>query len=519
MKNINWKIYCIILFVFFYSYWQGTRGIDFGYHWDEHRITDSIKQSAKDGLFLKRWYNYPSASFYIALLGVIPEVYNVDAVDKYDLNNIHEDNISRSSKDAIKFRIRKIFLFITLLSSIILFFLIYLWRKNYIEAFLGSTILLASWELQYHARWIAPDGLMMTFGFLSLCIMFISIKSKNLSTILLRVAAIFVGITCSTKYPGGIFLLPLFYSAYLIHANKKNYITVLIREYLFLIIIFIISFIAFTPGALLEPFKFIHDVSAEVNHYKYGNHGGYNVNSIFQHSWLMSKYIAYIMLSKYPIIAFTFFIFSCIGFLNLVTKNTRLAIWFLIVPVVYLFYFSMQKVMIVRNLLVLFPFQALLASRGIMTLVKYFQNQYLQKVLLFGVFAILLINILWITNAANSIQQKEIIDNNKNVVSFIEKRHNINYFLTPAVIKYSYIHEQNLPKNIVHILDQADKIIFLSNEITNREMWIINKPGIYKVISGTFEVNWDYYASWKGDIRILAVDKEIAQQLDLIKSF
>lgn len=515
MNSINQKVFFALIIVFFYSFWQGIKGIDFGYHWDEHRITNSIKKSTKEGLYLPRWYNYPSVSFDIALLGVIPEAFKISTKNKYDLNNFEENNVSRSTKDTIKFRIRGIFLFITLSSSLLLFLLILSWRKNYIEAFLGSTILLSSWELHYHARWIAPDGLMMTFGLLSMFLMFISIKSKNLSTIFLRIAAIFVGITCSTKYTGGIFISPLFYSAYLIYVKNKNYIMPLTREYLYLIIIFIISFIAFTPGAVIEPFKFIQDVTAEIRHYKFGNHGGYGVTSMLQHNWLMSKYIAFIVFSKYPIIAFTFFIFSIIGILNLILTNTRLTILLLLAPSLYLFYFSMQKVMIVRNLLVLFPFLSLLASRGIMTIFKLLKNRYLQKAVLFGVSASLLINFSWMTNAANSIQQKGNINNNKNVVSFIKKNPNIDYYVTRAVIKYSYIDEQHLPKNVVYKLNKADKIIFLSSEITNSAIWIINRPGIYKVISGPLEVNWDYYASWKGDIRILAVDKKIAQQLKL----
>ncbi len=503
----NWKTSSLLVIIFIFSLLQGIKGIDFGYHWDEHRITNSIKRSATDGLLLPRWYHYPSASFDLALLGTIPEFFKNES---YDFSNIQD---SRSDKNNIKFRIRSIFLFFTLFSSIIIFLLIRLWRNNYFEAFIGSAILLSSWELHYHARWIAPDGLMMTFGILSMLIMFVSIKSKNLSTTLLRIAAIFVGLTCSTKYPGGIFLLPLFYSAYLNYIKNNFNIILLVREYFYLLLIFIMSFIIFTPGMVLEPLKFIHDVTTEIRHYKNGGHGGYDVTSIYQHFLLMYKYIAFVVFSKYAVIAYTLFLFFCIGSINLIKNNTKMAIWFLLVPILYFLYFSTQKVMLVRNLLVLFPFLSLLTSRGIITLVNYLKNGYLKKIVLLCISVFLLINFLWIKNTANSIQQKNILNNYENILSYINNNPNTHYYLTDSITKYFLIDERYTPINIVNQLDQADKIIFLSNEITDSKLWIINRPGVYEIVSGIFEVNWNYYASWRGDTHILAVDKEIAQKL------
>jgi len=56
-------------------------------------------------------------------------------------------------------------------------------------------------------------------------------------------------------------------------------------------------------------------------------------------------------------------------------------------------------------------------------------------------------------------------------------------------------------------------VVFTSTEVYPWQKWIENRHNTYITVSGIYEVNWDYYASWDGDMRILAVKKEIARKL------
>jgi hypothetical protein len=47
--------------------------------------------------------------------------------------------------------------------------------------------------------------------------------------------------------------------------------------------------------------------------------------------------------------------------------------------------------------------------------------------------------------------------------------------------------------------------MFTSTDVPDKYHWITNRPGIYEVVAGGLEVNWDYYPNWVGDPRVLAV--------------
>ena len=57
-----------VLPIFVFALITGLRGIDYGGHPDEHVIFAGVKQMLNSGVFLPRWYGYPSFSFYVALL-------------------------------------------------------------------------------------------------------------------------------------------------------------------------------------------------------------------------------------------------------------------------------------------------------------------------------------------------------------------------------------------------------------------------------------------------------------------
>jgi len=180
------NLFVILLFfpILLYVFLVGLKGIDFGKHWDEQKMIKSVEISVASGLLLPQHYKYPSVSYDIALLGIIPEAFSY-ILKSNSIEEIQE-NFQTKLKDIInqndfKIRIRSIFLFLTLISYIWVFFLILIWRNNSIEALLGATLLISSWELHYHARWIAPDGLMMQFGILSMLLMYLAIKVKKYS--------------------------------------------------------------------------------------------------------------------------------------------------------------------------------------------------------------------------------------------------------------------------------------------------------------------------------------------------
>ena len=70
MKKYNWKRlrHLCVIPVFAIALLTGLRGLDYGTHFDEHHLLRGAKQMFNSGLFLPRWYGYPTFSFYVALL-------------------------------------------------------------------------------------------------------------------------------------------------------------------------------------------------------------------------------------------------------------------------------------------------------------------------------------------------------------------------------------------------------------------------------------------------------------------
>jgi hypothetical protein len=43
--------------------------------------------------------------------------------------------------------------------------------------------------------------------------------------------------------------------------------------------------------------------------------------------------------------------------------------------------------------------------------------------------------------------------------------------------------------------------------------WYGNRWGVYDMVSGSFEVNLEYYPSWKGDAKVFAVSPRAADKM------
>jgi hypothetical protein len=145
--------------------------------------------------------------FQIIVISVLPEliVLSHDSLDSKESNDADEQENELQSiylkpaaqllKSKFKLKVRTVFLAIALITSAWIFLLVLFWRKSYIEAFIFSAIFLSSWELNYHARWIAPDCVMMQFAFLLLLFMFLHFHKKKGASAYLTFSAIAVGLS------------------------------------------------------------------------------------------------------------------------------------------------------------------------------------------------------------------------------------------------------------------------------------------------------------------------------------
>ena len=505
----------IFLFVlFFYS---GFWGINFGSHWDEREYIQLIKDTAKTGILIPNWYRYPSITYWLGLSGTLPHLIGALQQVGYEPESILKHLYIVVKSKVFALQVRQIFLFVSSLSVIWVYITEIIWKRSLVEAFLASALLGFSWEIAYHARWIAPDAILMQFGALTLLFVIWSVRSKsNIRWVFLIIASIAAGFGMGTKYPGGLLFLPVLIASLFGESSRDNLLKAALKAS-GLFLIFVISYFISTPGTILDPIKFIEDITFEVRHYQAG-HYGQTVGLGLPHLWLMFRYFAEVLFSHYWLISVFLFLFVVPGIYALFEENRWEMVLILSFPLTYILFFSIQSVMVVRNLLVITPFLAIITTRGMVFVWSRIKYKQLRVVLLILVTLAMLVNIGWIIYSAGTIADRDSSRFLHEMTQYIDKHPGTVFFVSALVWEDLEKIDGNQRFNIIRSdFNQADMILLYASEgVESLLDWPRNKPGLATTIFGPWEVNFDYYPTWEGNDRILLMPIEKAKEIGVL---
>jgi hypothetical protein len=118
-----------------------------------------------------------------------------------------------------------------------------------------------------------------------------------------------------------------------------------------------------TPGTLLQPMLFLSALRFMSSHYASG-HGAYTTSTGAPHLWRMLEYFLLVVPSPYLPVAIGCTALAAAGALRAVRQTPLWAALVFSFPLLYVLYFSLQRVMIVRNLIAVAPFIAVAAALG-----------------------------------------------------------------------------------------------------------------------------------------------------------
>ena len=499
----------LFLGVWLLTLYTGVIGTDFRSHWDERKLFKSIRESIPEGSVLPGWYNHPSMIYDLTVLSESPEILTLYLSDRSTFRENMEKQLVGDNLRKLTLRARMMFLGISSLSILWTYLLVYVWTKQWPQALLSSAILASSWELAYHVRWIAPDALLMQFGILTILLVFLALRSSGPKKFMwLIAAAIAAGLACGTKYFGGIFLVPVFLGGYKVlrDANAKwnNYIVL----FIVMLIAFSLIFLLITPGTLLDLDRMMVDVRYEIGHYQTGD-TGYTVNAGWQHLSLLFVYLFGVFFSKSLWISPLFSVFVLLGLYRVLKEHGKsIEPWiFLSVPLLFIPYVIQQRVMMVRNDLLLFPFLAILSAKGMLVLWNsrhIHPNWMIKTILAAGLISALLINFSWLYEAGRSISPKLTIDWSLKLPGYLQANRQTTFYLSSEV--RALVDTQGLT-NVVSDPLQADKLVFVFEEVDHP---LANRPNVYDPIYGPYEVNLDYYPSWNEDERLVVMPMKTA---------
>jgi hypothetical protein len=213
--------------------------------------------------------------------------------------------------------------------------------------------------------------------------------------------------------------------------------------------------------------------------------------------------------------------------MGLVRDGWRDALLVLSFPASYGLYFTTQRAMVVRNLLVLVPFVAILVGRGAGVLWDLLANVRASAVAgarlpkpwgryaLSGVLgACFTVNATWLAYAAQTILWRGS-DRWVHAAAAYVSRHSSQRFVVSRDIRAQWAAiGLGVPANAIDDPGAADHMVFYAREGAARwQDWPANHPELFDAIFGPAEVNIGIYPNWWGDDHIVVMSVTAARDL------
>lgn len=543
-----------IFLIFCFSFWMSYSGVDYGNQWDMTIIKGLVNKYIRTQNWLPGWYAYPPVSSYISMIATLP--YRLPFIKEYGFADMvwpyreYMLGTVLNQKSALgiypfHLNLRRVFVLFTMLSV--------LWtgfaaaQKNKVAGLVSAAVLGLSWEVSYHARLVSPDGVTMQAVALALLFVLVGFYRKKHFNKWFVFAAMAVALATATKYTAGIALFSILSIALAKWKLERTKASHTILWGVMLIIIFSITFVALVPGVLLETDIFLHHLESERIHYATG-HGRQTVNAGLEHFYRIGSYLLLGAFSRFQLLALLLFLISIVGAHSLISRNNLnmsemkkterllssptpgLFIGLFIVPLIYVIYLSSQRVMFVRNLLVIFPHLAILAGFGFSWVLEQLSGKKLaRRSFVAGVLSIFIINSLWIMYSVWTIEKREIkndqlvsqtyVNQATYAISFYK---NDVIYIAPAaseiLIQQGRVDIESLD-NVTHeYSSDVDWVLFAyhGDATDSREgWWLVNWSNASPIIFGPQEINMDWYAHWPGDERLVLAKTPVAFEADI----
>jgi hypothetical protein len=489
--------------------------LDYGPHWDEvHQKLPDIKATVGSMLLLPQRYDYPGAWYILSVAALVPDF--VRGVEKKDWQtfNIKDalyhgqarlaaDFTRQTYIDAYWIKTRFVFAAVCLC----MLFGVYLCARaatgDRIAAIVSAMIAAGSFEYFYHAKFIAPDALMALCGIFAAAFAALAVATASRRRILL--AAVFAGLTCAAKYPGGLFLLPVLLAVWLFdktYSQMERF-----KLALFCLLAFFLAFLVVTPGAVLLPINFIHDVDYQMSHYKFMGHGPNSVLTGLPHLAMMLEYFIYSALSPYAGINIALIACACLGMAFLWRASPRAFAVIASGPLIYVAYFTTQRVMIARNYLVVLPFLAVFAGCGLAGLAALTTKKIPRTAGLAAACALVLAFVLamaagyrFIWQTSWEMWQREALNPVAGLTAYLDANKSKTFYLSPKV--RAMIDASGYKTTTVH--GAADGYVYYLREDEGRRLR--NRHDLVLASFGARDINLNYYNDWIGHDRILVLN-------------
>ena len=115
----------------------------------------------------------------------------------------------------------------------------------------------------------------------------------------------------------------------------------------------------------------------------------------------------------------------------------------------------------------------------------------------------------WQLRAAYSAGAREREVYAREIADYLHEQGQRSFAVSPAVRRLMSDSPAGWDANVVADPQKAEAYVFVSNEVSDWQLWVANRPGTYRTVAGSREVNFDYYPSWAGPPRVLEVTIDV----------
>ena len=488
----NWWGGVFVLAAFACLVITGLMGVNFGYRWDEPIQLGLVNHTITSGSFVPvSFYDYPGVTYLLSLLSVLPWV----------VHRLH----SHATLTGADFYVhgRTVFLLVTSLGGIWLYLALRRRAGELGAAFGGATYLL-SFQLAYHARWIAPDAVlaMVTALFLWFLVIAWDAPSSGARVFLPAIAA---GLAMATKYQGAVLMIPvlvLFIKRWRTHAAP---LSAQVRGLVVASGLFLVTFLVITPGAILRHHAFFKAIEFENQHYRTGHTyfkgtKPYDVHNHLRYLLVSLRYVAVSLPSHIPALSWFVVALGVIGFATLAWREPWLAAALGLPMVVVTIYYSGLVVFFARNLLLFLPFVAFLAGIGVGRLAELAHTKLTFSILAAVLLLVALVNGAWLVTTAESILHESPAELVRSTDRYMRDRPGTRFVVSGPLQEQFRTWGVPLPPNARTSGSGDDYVALFSQIVSGKDVtlrsWPATTEGTYRVI-GPQEVDFDFYPTWR----------------------
>lgn len=504
----------IVLALVVFHIYCAWRGMDYGPHWDESYLQKTLVQNIKSVSFIPSSYYYGSAYFVPGWLALLPEMYKERDVVHDIVNdpsrpffpNQYRSLVSAQSKlqtfiqsESFILRSRMVYIFLSSLTIPMCFFLAKKLRNNSLDGTIAASVIALSWEVNYHSRHIAVDNLFMLFATFSFYAQLHAFdRAGNYQKEWpLWITAIIAGLAASTKYTSFLLIIPCI-TVILIYKIKATLTSRLILI-AGIICTGLSALVISNPGLVLDTVRAFNDwafAAADYNGIKPGY--PYYVNSSVEHVWGIFVYLCTTITSPYIWISIPLFLFGVYGFFRIIETNWKIGVILASFPLAYILFMSKTNLLIVRNLLPLFPILAVAIAIGVSEVFK--QNKKIATVVALFLFTSTGVNAYWMFRSAETVNRdSEELIYLEQAYNYINNHDESTFLLSRQIRKdLEVVGAYTAAANIVKSAEDRPDYVVLYYKEHPYNLWLSNKPNLIHKAFSSEEVNYNYYSTWIG---------------------